>query len=73
MTESPSERRIDRKADVGISPSPAKRRVKGIKFVNQSSTVRQKQLLKVQNERVEARLAQHMQRFERLINKAGLS
>ena len=34
MTESPSERRIDRKAEAGVSPSPAKRRVKGIKFVN---------------------------------------
>ena len=65
LTRSPTKR------TVAGTLSPPKRKAKGIKFVNQSSNLRQKQLMRVQNERTEARIQQHMQRFERLINKAG--
>ena len=37
----------------------------------QSSSIRQKQLLKVQKDKSQARLQLHIQRFERLYNKNG--
>jgi hypothetical protein len=41
------------------------------KFVSQSSSVRQKQLIKVQKEKSHARLNLHIQRFQKLFDNKG--